>query len=209
MPNWCSNVATLSHPEPKMIARLLASAEQEGPGVLQEFIPCPAELLDSELTTSYGDQEKQKIVDTKKAAAKAKYGYESWYDWNVANWGTKWDLCDITASQPFDDTVLLHFDTAWAPPVEAYARLEELGFTVRAYYYESGMQFAGIYEDGNDDCYQDWGDSQGARATLPQELDDTFAISESQAEWEEECEEPEELTEWIKDGVEAKEKINE
>lgn len=203
MPNWCSNVATLSHPEPKMIARLLKAADQEGVGILQEFVPCPAELLNDELVTSYADPEKQKVVDEMKAAAMAKYGFQSWYDWCIANWGTKWDLCDVTATQPFDDTVLLHFDTAWSPPLEAYARLEELGFTVRAYYYESGMQFAGIYEDGNDEWYQDWGDSRGAKATLPQELDDTFGISESQEEWERENDDYEELTEWIKDGVEA------
>jgi hypothetical protein len=69
-------------------------------------------------------------------------------------------------------------------------------------YYEGGMNFAGIWEDGIDECYQDWGDAQGAKDTLPQELDDCFAISESQAEWEAENEEEEELTEWIKDGAE-------
>lgn len=207
MPNWCSNVATLSHPEPKMIARLLKAAEAEGPGVLQEFIPCPAELLDPE-TGSYGGPNAEE-KDALRASLIKKYGYSGWYDWNVANWGTKWDLCDITVSQPYDDTVLLHFDTAWSPPIEAYAKLEELGFQVRAYYYESGMQFAGIYEDGNDDCYSEWGDSRGAKATLPQELDDTFCISEYQEEWERENDEYEELTEWIKEGVEAKEKINE
>jgi hypothetical protein len=69
-------------------------------------------------------------------------------------------------------------------------------------YYESGMCFAGIWEDGHDDCYQDWGDSQGAIDTLPAELDDCFCISESQAEYE--SEEEEELTEWIKEGAEAR-----
>jgi ribosomal protein S10 len=39
---------------------------------------------------------------------------------------------------------------------------------------------------------------------LPQDLDDFFAISESQAEWEAENEDEEELTEWIKDGLEAR-----
>ena len=207
MPNWCSNVATLSHPEPKMIARLLKAADCEDHGILQEFVPCPEELLNNELTTSYGDEEKQKKVNELKKEMIEKYGYSSWYDWNINNWGTKWDLCDVTATLPHEDTVLLHFDTAWSPPVEAYAKLEELGFTVLAYYYEPGMCFAGIYQDGNEDFYSEWGNSREGKKILPQELDDTFGITEQQAEWEEENGELEELTEWIKDGIEAKENV--
>lgn len=207
MPNWCSNVATLSHPEPKMIARLLKAADCEDHGILQEFVPCPEELLNDELTTSYGDEAKQKAVNELKKEMQAKYGYSSWYDWQVANWGTKWDLCDVTATLAHEDTVLLHFDTAWSPPVEAYAKLEELGFSVLAYYYEPGMCFAGIYQDGNEDFYSEWGNSREGKKILPQELDDTFGITEQQAEWEEENGDLEELTEWIKDGIEAKENV--
>jgi hypothetical protein len=66
------------------------------------------------------------------------------------------------------------------------------------------MGFAGIWDDGCDDCYSDWGDSQGARDTLPQDLDEQFGISDSQAEWEAENEQEEDLTEWIKDGAEKR-----
>jgi hypothetical protein len=40
------------------------------------------------------------------------------------------------------------------------------------------------------------------------DLDQTFGISESIREYEAENEEEEDLTEWIKEGVEAKEKQN-
>jgi hypothetical protein len=80
----------------------------------------------------------------------------------------------------------LAFDTAWSPPTGAYEKLKALGFTIKAYYYESGMQFAGIWEDGSDDYYEGWGDSKGAEAALPKDLDEQFAISENQAMWEEE-----------------------
>lgn len=198
MPNWCNNVATLTHPDPTMIARLLKAADGNT-GVLQELIPCPQDLLIEK--GSFADTDKQAALDAQGAANIKKYGYADWYDWRVANWGTKWDLCDLTASQPFADTVLLHFDTAWSPPIEAYEKLEALGFTVLAYYYEAGMQFAGIYQDGNDDCYQNWGDSKGATATLPSELDETFEIAATQAEWEKE---DEELYVWTKEGAKEK-----
>jgi hypothetical protein len=62
-----------------------------------------------------------------------------------------------------------------------------LGFTVRAYYYEGGMCYAGIWEDGQDDYYDLSGmDSAQVKEQLPTELDEMFCISEYMAEWEEE-----------------------
>jgi hypothetical protein len=42
---------------------------------------------------------------------------------------------------------MLHtfFDTAWAPPVNAYEKLVEMGFGVEAMYYEGGMGYAGSF----------------------------------------------------------------
>ena len=196
MPNWCSNIATLRHEDKSLIDKI-----EQAEGVLQALIPCPEELNDDELTTSYGDEDKQKAVEAKRAEMVKKYGHASWYDWNIANWGTKWDLCEVNKTRIDANTIQLNFDTAWSPPVEAYDKLMGMDFEVLAYYFEPGMCFAGIYDNGNDDCYSDWGDSRGARATLPQELDDTFGISESQEEWERENEE--ELTSWIREGAEA------
>jgi hypothetical protein len=65
-------------------------------------------------------------------------------------------------------------------------------------YYEPGMGFAGIYEDGSDDQYELTGTKQELINSLPEELDDAFGITESIEE------EPEELSEWMKEGAEAK-----
>jgi len=55
------------------------------------------------------------------------------------------------------------------------------------------MGFAGIYRDGNDDYYEYAGfTSDEILEMLPSELDETFFISESVAEWEEENKEEEE-----------------
>jgi hypothetical protein len=54
-------------------------------------------------------------------------------------------------------------------------------------YYEPGMCFAGIWENGNDDYYDYSGmNSDEVAEELPAELDEAFGISESMAEWEEE-----------------------
>ena len=125
------------------------------------------------------------------------------YDWSVANWGTKWDVGDGQGIQTWSDhELVVYFDSAWSPPVTAYEKLTDLGFTVYATYYEPGCAFAGIWENGYDDHYDLSGlDSGDVQQQLPQELDDAFGISESMAEYE--TEQEDEVTVWYKEGVEA------
>lgn len=49
----------------------------------------------------------------------------------------------------------LNFDSAWSPPTELYETLEDQGWRVWATYYEPGLAFAGIYEDGDNNQYDD------------------------------------------------------
>jgi hypothetical protein len=183
MPNWCSNGLTLTHSDPAMIERVLKGRD----GLLQEFIPCPQDLID---TVSGFVGEGQAALEAQQAANIEKYGYATWYDHNVSQWGTKWDVSADHIERVDANTVTLSFESAWAPPVEAYARLEELGFEVEAFYYEPGMAFVGKYADGDDDCYEYGGyTSSTVRDAIGEELDDYFGISESMADWESEQEE--------------------
>jgi hypothetical protein len=60
-------------------------------------------------------------------------------------------------------------------------------------YYEPGMAFAGVYEDGHDDYYEYGGmTSEAIAEELPPELDEAFGISEQVFYWEEENKEEEE-----------------
>jgi hypothetical protein len=72
-------------------------------------------------------------------------------------------------------------------------------------YFEPGMAFAGIWEDGIDDFYEYGGlDSAGIAEELPVELDEAFGISESAAEWEaENAEDEENIDIDLDDGVSA------
>jgi hypothetical protein len=74
-------------------------------------------------------------------------------------------------------------------------------------YYEPGMAFAGIWtsENGDDEYNLEGMGSQQVIDDIPAELDEMFGISECIAEYE--AEEEEELTEWIKDGVEQKKNL--
>lgn len=172
--------------------------------MLATLIPCPEELNNEELTT-WGRGEEEQAREALRAEMVQKYGYQSWYDWCTAKWGTKWDLSDPSFSSIDDNTVQITCDTAWGPPLAAYQTLREEGYTVHAYYHEPGSQFAGIWDNGIDEYYEGWGDSRGAKKALPQELDDTFSISENQAQWERD--DSEDLHRWIVDGLEAREAL--
>ena len=198
MPNWCSNTLTITHKDPTMIVR--AKAAFANSEFLNEFIPVPEDL---KITAGkLGDSDAQAKLEKQEKANRAKYGYDNWYDWCINEWGTKWDVGEGNGIQTWDDhELIVYFDSAWAPPLAAYEKFLDLGFTVYATYYEPGSAFAGIYEDGNDDYYDlSSMDSGDVKQQLPQELDDTFGISESMAEYEAENED--EVTTWYKDGVE-------
>ena len=204
MPNWCNNNLVLEHEDPAMIKRAFDALERGE--FLQEFIPVPQELKDT-ISGGYGDPVEQAKLEAQTKANVEKYGYGNWYDFCVGEWGTKWDVGEQGASDVHPDGKMLHtfFDSAWSPPVDAYQKLEALGFKVEAMFYESGMAFAGSYSDGvcEDFSLEDMS-ADDIERDYP-ELDECFGISESIREYERENEE--ELTAWIKDGAEANAKV--
>jgi hypothetical protein len=201
MPNWCNNNLTLQHEDPAMIQRAKDALDRGE--FLAEFIPVPEQL--QIVAGSVGDPVEQAKLEADTKRNQEELGYSNWYDYCVNEWGTKWDVGDEGATDIHPDGKMLHtyFDSAWSPPIAAYEKLTEMGFTVGAMYYEGGMAYAGVWEDGVDDYYDLGGmNSSQVESDLPVELDEAFGISESMREYEEENQE--ELTEWLKDGVEQK-----
>jgi hypothetical protein len=166
------------------------------------------EALKETMSGSFGDPEQQALLEAQTKYNIETYGYGNWYDFCVSEWGTKWDVdCDGTISLSNDGlTVEASFDSAWSPPIGVYAHMLEQGYSVTAYYYESGMAYVGKWDNGYDDCYELGSETTNTvRSVIGDELDDYFGISESMSEYEED----EELTEWIKDGVEARKESTE
>ena len=201
MPNWCNNSVEIYHEDPAMIERV-RTAFNDG-RLLDEFIPVPQALRDT-VSGSMGE-DKRAEHEAQQAANVEKHGYANWYDFCVNEWGTKWDIgADGNPAQDFPGGLSLGFDSAWAPPCAAYEKLTEQGFRIRAMYYEPGMGFAGVWDNGDDDYYEYGGlDSKGIAETLPAELDEAFGISESVAEWEAENAEEENIDIDLDGGVSA------
>jgi hypothetical protein len=130
MPNWCENVATFTGPREKLDA-LIAGAERAA--LLQTIRPMPETVFQGGVGT----------------AEREEHGDNNWYDWRVSKWGTKWDVaCDSIADD--GESVTFHFDSAWTPPIDAYAYAGERGLGVKAMYCEPGMDFVGRYDEGGD-----------------------------------------------------------
>jgi hypothetical protein len=160
--------------------------------LLDEFIPVPEDLKIVAGTVGPKGSPEQDALEAQEKINRAKHGYTTWYDFCVNEWGTKWDVGADGQEALVQDAnhITLNFDSAWSPPIGAYERLVEMGFSIRAMYYEPGMCFAGIWEDGHDDYYEySTMTSEEVAAEFPPELDECFCISESMAEWEAENEE--------------------
>jgi hypothetical protein len=112
-----------------------AVRKSEGDSVftLAAFHPCPEEL-----TTDGG-----------------------WYDWNINNWGTKWDVdcTESDGSQYYTGRgagaewlVGYSFDSAWAPPLTAIEKISAIytRLTFTLIYAEPGNGYEGRakFEDG-------------------------------------------------------------
>ena len=209
MPNWCDNQITITGPN-SVIDKIekivkeeentdLSSKEKgETPGLLQFMAPMPEELMETEA----GPIAKTKKEKLARQTRKLEFGAENWYDWRVNNWGTKWELCEfygvdrqyLTEQSEGESTISFAFSSAWSPPIGAYEKFLENNSNcfIRAYYYEGGCDFMGLWEDGVDDCYAPsdykstddfWQDGIGST------LDEMFNITESMAEYEAEQEE--------------------
>lgn len=186
MPNWCDNTVTLWHKDTKMIRRAVRAFTKQK--LFSEFVPVP-DALSGTTAGYFSDPARQAELDALNDYNLATYGYSNWYDFCRHEWGTKWDTGgdkqNITEIDK--NTVKFVFETAWAPPISFYSKLEELGFMIDAFYYEPGVMFCGRFAEGSDDCYE-LSDmtTEEIRSVLPTEIDEEFGIIESIRSMEEE-----------------------
>ena len=70
---------------------------------------------------------------------------DRWYHWNITNWGTKWDACNVEIDYADEQQIEVTFDTAWSPPEPICERLREMfeDVNISWFYDEPGMEFAG------------------------------------------------------------------
>jgi hypothetical protein len=161
--------------------------------LLEEFCPVPASL--HIVAGSVGDPEEQRKLEEATAKNLEVHGYGNWYDYCVNEWGTKWDVGGEgdQSSQDSPTDIRMNFDSAWAPPIAAMEKFQDLGFKVKLIYWESGMCFCGIFDENGDD-YLDYSDMSADEVdkAINDEVDECMCIVENLRMWEEDNKEEEE-----------------
>ena len=82
------------------------------------------------------------------------YGTDNWYDWNVMNWGSKWDCSSEEMGFDTDNEnyITINFTSAWSPPIKWLGKVIKMfpNLNFKLVFMETGNWFAGCAysEDG-------------------------------------------------------------
>lgn len=178
MPNWCNNTITIRGSADKLKA--IWDTAQKQDGLLAALVPQPEDMFHGNL----GEAERAECAEK---------GIPNWYDWNVSNWGTKWDVglegLEYTVLEDGSAEISGWFDSAWSPPIDALSTFSDANedCSVECYYLETGMCFVGFWDsDGADDHYEyDDCTSANVRDFIPDYLVSEFDLENMLAEYEE------------------------
>ena len=206
MPNWCWNHLEVTGDE-KQLRKFVEKSENCPEGSEFTFngtYPMPKTLRITAGTHLSFIEKIKKYINIRL------YGYDNWYNWSIANWGTKWDACESNICHNDIDYFAVSFESAWSPPIAWIDNImkdfPDLCFTLE--YEEPGMCFGGRllaqYETLWDDLHWD--------------LDQASECCEGEVNWEhkeleQQClicgEETETISMNVADIKPAKIKINE
>ena len=125
MPNWCNNTIEIKGDKESIDEFKKFLDESDGKDWFNFFLPTPVELKE-----------------------------EGWYDWNVQNWGCKWN-CDAQDWELNEDgtSISFWFDSPWSPPIVLYEMISD-SYNVDAHYLEEGMEFVGRFREGYYEFYE-------------------------------------------------------
>lgn len=121
MPNWVYNDVTIK-----------ASAQR-----------C-AEIKDA---LHYQEGSESTVLSFQKIVPRPPEEDDNWYDWNIANWHTKWDACDPMVTVEDDGTLNYSFRTAWSPPMAVIEKFVDTHPDVDVlYHYQEEQGWGGNIE---------------------------------------------------------------
>ena len=155
MPNWVSNNVSVTAKSKAELDAFLEKAKGEQSKVRSEgneefHFGAFIHPSDEDLPYYKGEIEEEKpegwdeLSSAEQLAHNLKFQGRDWYDWNVREWGTKWDACDIYLERTDDLIANIGFQTAWSPPEPIFKAIveqfPELGFEI---FYEEEQGWGG------------------------------------------------------------------
>jgi hypothetical protein len=184
MPNWCNNQLDIRGDKTQIADLISRVTKTDDNGntyydILGSLLTTPQGLLDT-MAGGYGRNEdgtkkpEQIELEAKEQSNIAEYGHKNWYDWNLANWGTKWGDSDTHIVAQYDDMVSFVFESPWSPPetgIENISKLfPELSFVIA--YSEEGMDFYGATAFRNGERAEDGGEIMNIEGIKQIDYDD-------------------------------------
>jgi len=147
MPNWCYNRVSIYSENIDQVTELFDIFNNPEP--FNALIPSPkwseTPNEDGELPVleEHKDSDGKVLFTTHKFPKSGKTD-DRWYDWQVQNWGTKWEPADISVEQ-CDEELEITFNTAWSPPEDICRAIRNKypDISVSWFYDEPGMEVAG------------------------------------------------------------------
>ena len=151
MPNWCNNRVTVFSDDTESVKKIKEIFESKD-SVFGKIIQEPDWKRLPNEKGQFPKLERMKNPKTGEVMWET-YNFpdgkndDRWYEWNITNWGTKWDITANQVEFNYEDSEQLEmeFDTAWSPPEEICYRLREMfqDLTITWFYDEPGMCVAG------------------------------------------------------------------
>ena len=80
---------------------------------------------------------------------------DDWYNWRIANWGTKWEG-DVYHTEITDNKIVVGFNSAWSPPegwVMYVAQIHYPDLYFHLSYIETGEGFCGVFEGNKEEGF--------------------------------------------------------
>ena len=149
MPNWCRNRVTVfgNEDEVSKVKDIFESKDS----VFGKIIPSPDW---SKIPNEDGQLPKVREYKNPKTGEVSFVTTEfpdgtndsRWYDWNIANWDTKWDIAGGVEIDDYDtEQIEINFNTAWSPPEAICRKLRDMfpDLSVSWFFDEPGMETAG------------------------------------------------------------------
>ena len=147
MPNYCTNTLSVDNITDEQTKRILAAVENNT--LLAEYLPEPdytttpvAKTFPS-IGVQFAKTEEERSVALLNAPT---ISDSNWWDWRVQHWGTKWDVCEVTADTT-DTGLCIFFNSAWSPPgtewITAFGTANP-DATISLTYSEPGCDFCGV-----------------------------------------------------------------
>ena len=176
MPNWCYNHLNISGNEKqlqKFVEKSITGIKENDEFSFNGTYPMPNTLNITSGTHLSFIEKIKRYINIKL------YGHDNWYNWSIANWGTKWDACEPHIDNNDINFFSVSFDTAWGPPIEWIDNImqdfPDLCFELE--YDEPGMCFGGLLQAQYEVTWEDanWEtDSASECCEGEVELDDDY-----------------------------------